>query len=318
MPRARAFGIDIDTETPLATLAALERSEGEPTRVVLAGSVAALDRNWPADEAACLEDARATGGVAIHSHPQAGYRIEENSAGAYRVSCDGLEVLCGFDDLGAWDRERFLTSRVLPVAATLRGKELLHAGCVGIGGQALAFLGASHAGKSSLTLQLVLRGASLLTDDLLAIELRNGAPYAHAGLALAGVRHAERDLLSAPDLDRLRPVHDRDGKVWVSPALAAEPLPLGAVYVLVRDPSAGSLRFETDTAPDPRELLASSFFARLPFNAERVARQLTVWAAIATSVPLVRIVIPADVGAAALAERIADGDAAPLARARAA
>lgn len=318
MPRARAFGIDIDAETPLAALAASDRREGEVTRIVLAGSVSELDRDWPAGEATCLEDARAAGGVAIHSHPEAGYRIEEDSAGAYRVSRDGLEVTCGFDDLGPWDRERFLTSRVLPVAATLRGQELLHAGCVGIDGQALAFLGASHAGKSSLTLQLVLRGASLLTDDLLAIELRDGAPYAHAGLALAGVRYAERDLLSASDLDRLRPVHDRDGKVWVSPQLAPEPLPLAAVYVLVRDPAARELRFETDTAPDPRELLASSFFARLRFDDQRVARQLFVWAAISTSVPLVRIVIPADVGAAALADRIAGGDAAPLGRARAA
>lgn len=62
----------------------------------------------------------------------------------------------------------------------------LHASCVAIGGRGVLLTGASGAGKSDLALRLIDRGATLVGDDGVAIEARDGRLHARPGPNIEG------------------------------------------------------------------------------------------------------------------------------------
>ncbi len=66
-----------------------------------------------------------------------------------------------------------LLGRVMALAAHADGRLTLHASAVSVAGRAVAFVGPKHAGKSTLALALVRKGARLLTDDTLVVRLQS-------------------------------------------------------------------------------------------------------------------------------------------------
>ncbi|WP_420137978.1 hypothetical protein [Sphingomonas sp.] len=115
-----------------------------------------------------------------------------------------------------------------------RGLLPLHAGCVELGGQAVAFAGESGAGKSTLVAAFVQAGFPMLADDITVID-----PHAAGGPVVLPSfpriklwRHALDGLgISALELPRVRDELDK----YLLPADAhfrTEPLPLGALYHL--------------------------------------------------------------------------------------
>lgn len=64
--------------------------------------------------------------------------------------------------------------------------ETVHATCVAILGRGVLLLGASGAGKSSLALRLIDRGAMLVGDDRICLH-EDGGLFANAPLPLAGL-----------------------------------------------------------------------------------------------------------------------------------
>lgn len=65
-----------------------------------------------------------------------------------------------------------------------------HATTVAVDGAAVMITGPSGSGKSSLALELIGLGASLVADDLSHIEVQDGVPYAIAPPKMAGVIEA--------------------------------------------------------------------------------------------------------------------------------
>ncbi|WP_137111549.1 HPr kinase/phosphorylase [Rhodobacter sp. SY28-1] len=59
-----------------------------------------------------------------------------------------------------------------------QSSETLHATCVAVDGRGLLILGPSGAGKSALALQLISRGAVLVSDDLTRLEGVGGTLWA--------------------------------------------------------------------------------------------------------------------------------------------
>jgi hypothetical protein len=119
--------------------------------------------------------------------------------------------------------------RVMALAAHADGHLTLHASAVSIAGRAVAVVGPKHAGKSTLALALVRKGARLITDDTLVVRLRAGAAWA------------------APGVQRIRVWNDtaralglffsgtREGKPAATLApneRETAPLPLAACYLL--------------------------------------------------------------------------------------
>jgi hypothetical protein len=76
-----------------------------------------------------------------------------------------------------------LLGAVMGVVLGQRGKLVLHAGSVQVGGRAIAFLGDSGQGKSSLAAALVARGHHLIADDVTAVEFDPFPAVVPAGVA---------------------------------------------------------------------------------------------------------------------------------------
>lgn len=63
---------------------------------------------------------------------------------------------------------------------------MIHGSAVVIGGYGVLLLGPSGSGKSDLALRLIDRGATLVSDDILHIETRNGLPQVAYAPNIAG------------------------------------------------------------------------------------------------------------------------------------
>jgi hypothetical protein len=89
-----------------------------------------------------------------------------------------------YQSLGPVSLESFQTyalGRVFSFALVKMGYEPLHAATIVIKGKAVAFLGASTFGKSSLAACFIAAGHPLLTDDTLRLEERDGGYVAFPG-----------------------------------------------------------------------------------------------------------------------------------------
>ena len=86
------------------------------------------------------------------------------------------------------------SGNVLSFILTIRGEAVLHASAVDIGGEALAFVGASGMGKSTMAAVLCAGGARLITDDVLRLDLKDIGVGCHAGLPELRLRQAAAGL----------------------------------------------------------------------------------------------------------------------------
>lgn len=112
----------------------------------------------------------------------------------------------------------------------------LHAGCVEIGGRAVAFTGPSGAGKSTLAAGFLRRGYRLLADDLTVIDI-DGAegPTVLPSFPRVKLWRDSLEGLGWSDAGRTRVRSAIDKfELPVETAFLSTPLPLGAVYHLVR------------------------------------------------------------------------------------
>jgi hypothetical protein len=267
----------------------------------------AIEAAWPVDGTVrLLEESTGsrTPARTIDRHDAVGYRLYARHFGLALIATDGTRVLCAPPGVAPWRWQRFLVGRVLPWAAILSGLEVFHASAVAIDGRAVAFIGPSGAGKTSLAIHLVLGGAGFVTDDVLALDRGpDGGLRAHPGSSIASIRAAERSAMSAAERHRLGTLLGHSDKTYMALARTSEPLPLGAVYFLTRSDEPGGTPIEAMPAPDPRVLLASTFVVSVQ-TPSRLRNLLDVCAEVARAAPAFRVRLQPGVGAAALAERL--------------
>ena len=239
------------------------------------------------------------------------FQIERGAEGDYRIwgpeygdsviSADGGRVR-GAPGAGGFDAwQRMLVAQVLPFAAVLRGLEVLHAGAVGMRGGAVALLGPSGAGKTSLALALCGRGATFLADDVLALERVGSELVGHPGAPMAGIDHAEaerRRVVRASEREELA-VNSRERVTRV--AVSAKPVPLRALFFLDRRPD-GPPEPAFERVEDALPLLGATFNFVLAMP-ERLQRLLEV-CALAARLRVERIVVGPGVDATKLAAAV--------------
>lgn len=120
---------------------------------------------------------------------------------------------------------------ILGLLLDLRGDTALHASAVEIDGAAVAFVGPSGAGKSTLAALTSAAGAGLITDDLLRVELRDGAgAICHRGAPALRLRQHAVQVADEPRVVEAVQTADRRLAVRLPPASSAE-LPLRAIVV---------------------------------------------------------------------------------------
>lgn len=137
-------------------------------------------------------------------------------------------------DAGAPDVRVFLLGSVFGVLCHQRGLLPLHAGCVEIGGRAVAFAGESGSGKSTLAAAFLCRGHRVLADDVTVVDpLAPGGPLVLPGFPRIKLwRDAIDGLgLSAAGLECSRAGLEKF-HLPIEAGFRAEPLPLAAVHHL--------------------------------------------------------------------------------------
>jgi len=303
--RGRAFGIEVDAQLPLPLQ---ETGLGNSSRLTELRSVHAreLDDAWrPARPTTVLERRFADGRLvmSVEHDDDAGYRVYAPRNGRHLVSADGRSILSSLTRISPWRWQRLLLAQVLPLAATLHGLELLHASAVVQAGRAVGFVAPAGTGKTSVAAHSVALGAALLTDDVLALEVSGGGVVAHPGANALNLDEGELHTMLPSERRLLGAVVGGQSKVVLAPSVAEHPAPLASIYFL-RRPANGELAVSPFDF-DPVRLLANSFnrYVRTP---ARIVNQLDVFAALAESVALFEIAVPAGCPARKVAGFVAD------------
>ena len=286
MRAATVFGLDVWSDEALPCL---EGASATHTGRVLDILIDRRDGvcDWPADAEliSAQLDEHGAYAVRIEAHEDAGYRLTGQRYGRHTLSADGRRLRCTPNGSSTADWQRFLIGQVLPFAAAVNELEVLHASAVTIRGRAMALLGSSGAGKTSLALALCRHGAEFLADDVVALECRDGELRAHPGTPAAGVAHPEAERLGGTlAAAGVLAVNERERLIRVLPC--REPAPLGALVFLRRTPDGPREPLITRSA-DARQLLASTFNFVLDDPA-RLERLLDV-AATAAAGPVAKV-----------------------------
>lgn len=310
--RLRAFGLDLEASFPIpgASPAQPAGPAGRAVRLELATRDEILS-GWDPAAPQRISTRRAPSGraaVAIDADERAGHLIRAQGFGCFWISPGAARIRCAPLRIPSWRWQRYLIGQVLPLAAVLRGLEVFHASAVAIDGRALALLGASTAGKTSVAVQLVLGGARFMTDDVLAVSPgAAGGVIAHPGVGVASLRHSAGALLAAGERRRLGHTigRDREASRIELPRRAAD-APLTRAYLLERSGEPGEPAIERLSPVDPRLLLGGSFNFVIR-TTQRLENQLDVCARIARGVDVHRARFGPDTGPAELARAIEAG-----------
>ena len=166
-----------------------------------------------------------------------GYLIRFPQLADFEIALDGQIVKCRpVPDLSEGSLQHLHLNQVLPLALSLQGKLVFHAGAIEIGQIGIALMGESGKGKSTLTASFATNGLRFLTDDGLVLE-RVANDYqivpSHASIRLW--QDSEQALIPDKIAPMASPVqYTSKGRFLAGKAVAYcnKPRPLRKVYFL--------------------------------------------------------------------------------------
>jgi hypothetical protein len=163
------YGISLRSEIPLAYA---DRSAGSAADV----TISVRDRAWFSHIHADIGDVDDSSGWYDYARlPDGADFLRWPSLFEFVVSGDGSHVAAGhLENASSESFQSYLLGWVLSFALVKQGYEPLHATAVVVDGKAVAFLGTSGQGKSTLAASFLHAGYKLLTDDLLLIREVDG------------------------------------------------------------------------------------------------------------------------------------------------
>lgn len=185
----------------------------------------------------------------------------------------------------------FLGGSVLAHVLTAEGLLVLHASAVEVEGRAVAILGPSGTGKSTLAALLCAAGAGLVADDVLRVDATDSGPVCFPGTRGLRLRPAASSLGGGIEGASVR--ETTDGRTAVVPArLADAPLTLGAG--LVPEPSREATRLEVRRLGAMEGLQELLRHPRLTMwrAPEPIGKLFELTAEIAEALPLYRARVP--------------------------
>ena len=192
--------------------------------------------------------------------------------------------------------EVFLTyflGQVLSYCLLARGIEPLHAAAIVVGEQAIAFLGDSGYGKSTLAAAFLQRGYALLTDDVLALDFRGEKVWARPGMARVKLNSDSADALfcgrgSIPmnsfTTKMIFPLSDAQHGNCV--------VPLQSLYVLPRKPSQLRIGIRRLSGRASFLPIIQNTFNNTVLHSDRLKRQFEFAARLARLIPIKQLFYP--------------------------
>lgn len=223
-----------------------------------------------------------------------------NDVGAFLVR-DGREIIIDpLPDVEESLLRLFVLGTTLAMLLHQRGEVVvLHASAVVVVGRAVAFVGAKGLGKSTVAAALHACGHDLLSDDILAVDLRQGKPLALPGFPQLKLWPDALGSLGydAGLLPRLRPELEKRGQ-RLSTGFTYAPAPLKGIFVLDvgPEPTVESLQsWEALTALMPHWYGAR--FGAGVLRALGLSNHFLECAGLARKVPVYRLNRPNDLAA---------------------
>lgn len=159
-----------------------------------------------------------------------GYLIRFPGCGDFIVSADISNVVVCAQRDGRSDLLSILLAGTMSAfLASLRGTTVLHASAVTVGDTAVAFVGNSGQGKSTMAALMCVEGAALVADDVLAVE-PGYTPACRGGASALRLRAAAAHLADAQP-DRALRVTEDDRRAFSARVAPSGPHPLGAIVI---------------------------------------------------------------------------------------
>ncbi|NOZ27899.1 MAG: hypothetical protein GXP39_07575 [Chloroflexi bacterium] len=231
----------------------------------------------------------------VYHSPRA-YLMRYSDTGDFHIPRSGEEIRCrpivGTTDA---DIRACILGPVLALHLHLQRVPVLHASAVVIKGHAIAFIDRTGGGKSTTAAAFLRQGFPLLTDDILALQMKDDRCWGMPGYPALRLRPGTiaRLLGTSGDFPRVFPGTDKR-RVPVWHAFHGRPCPLGAIYLLDR-PGAGGQNAPRITALPSHEAVAE--LLRNTYGIRWIESELQVglfeqYCRLVTRVPARRIAVP--------------------------
>lgn len=219
------YGLRIRSEIPLPARAAA----GEADLAVAWGESVLPNRPSPGRVLARLR--LGTAGGYTHVATESGYDLVYHDVCTIRVACDCTSLRVHVLPEGPAEMVPLLVAgNALAFVLTLLGEGVLHASAVELDGAAIAFVGGSGMGKSTLAALCCGAGAGLVTDDVVRLDTGRAPPACHVGGLEIRLRPNAAPLLDGlGESDCARAVDGRITLRLASPPRG--PVPLAAVVI---------------------------------------------------------------------------------------
>jgi len=232
----------VDSELPLVELTPTGADRADVVLRTLDAPPKVTVHTWLFDSR--LDDGRIWMACAKHG---TGYLIRFPELAEFVVSKDGRDIgVFGGADTPADTIRHLFLDQVFPLSLSLRGELALHAGAIATPAGAVAFLGETGYGKSTIAASFVQAGFPLLSDDCLLVREHNGGIVAlpsYPGLRLwpDAVASLSIDMAGA----RAVAHYSQKQRVLLAPGCAdAGAVPLRRIYVLAPDDAAEAVSIE--------------------------------------------------------------------------
>ena len=201
------------------------------------------------------------------------------------------------DDTYEYALELWLLGTVLAFWLEWKGVPALHASAAVVDGHAIGFLASKQGGKSTLATSLLQQGHSLLTDDLLPVDVQEERVQGRPGYPQMRMwpDHAEHFVEDAHALRRAHPYIEKR-RVPVGPeglgTFCDDARPLQALYIPERTDGA-SIQVQPVSPIDAmKAVLRHSFLPRIVEAAGWQAYRLSKLSRLAKQVPVRRLIYP--------------------------
>lgn len=220
-----------------------------------------------------------------------GYCLRFRDCGEFVISSDLGRVEVRPDPSGRFELlPILLAGTVSAFLLAMRGVTVLHASAVAVDGTALAFVGQSGRGKSTLAALMCLDGADVVTDDVLAVDVDDDVTCL-GGASELRLRAAAAPLALSRSGIVARETADERLAMSADP-VAMHPLPLAAI--VVPTPSRTAEQVEVRRLPPSTAIFWLLAFPRIHgWQAQDVLqRDFTVLSELVNRVPVYDVTIP--------------------------